>query len=55
VQFQRHQRVDWAHELAGNTINVRLEMHANRVARIGLYLVRPHVCYPFYITCDGAR
>jgi hypothetical protein len=39
----------------GNVVNVRLDMRANRVADIGMYINRPHVCYPYYLTCDGVR
>jgi hypothetical protein len=40
---------------AGNLVNVRIEMRANRVGRIAMYVNRPRVCYPFYVTCDGIR
>jgi hypothetical protein len=39
----------------GNTVNVRVDMTGNRVRSIGMYVERRHVCYPFYITCDGVR
>jgi hypothetical protein len=35
--------------------HVRLEMTKDRVRSIGMYVQRAHVCYPFYITCDGVR
>jgi hypothetical protein len=39
----------------GNTVTVALDMKANRVDQVELYIERPHVCYPFYVTCDGVR
>lgn len=44
---------EWVGSFSG--IHVLLEMSKDRVVSIGMYVQRPHVCYPFYITCDGVK
>lgn len=40
---------------AGNSVQVILWMDANRVSEIYMYVEKPHVCYPHYLTCDGVQ
>ncbi len=39
----------------GQTVYVQLDMTKNAVRSISMYVKRSHVCYPFYVTCDGVK